>query len=121
MIYLSWGTTGQGRVSILELSRYMRRSKSQMRIEVFSLANENLVDVIEVFSAAGSKKLLVQLSAAGDDFLMSNFDAAIAQYHQHVAETIALINERASEAKYAPRKLTKKQRDAIAAGQKEMF
>lgn len=121
LIYLSWGTVGQGRVSILEMSRYLRRSKTQTKIDLLAIANEGLVDIIELYSDAGAKKHFAQLTEKGDEYLMQNFDAAIAEYHRHVAETILIINQKAAEAQFSPRKLSKKEREAIAAGQKELF
>lgn len=121
LIYLSWGTVGQGRVSFLEMARYLRFSKSTCRKRMFEMADAGMVDVIETFSARGSKKLFVALTDKGQDFLMQNFDAAIAVYHQHVAETISIIQSRHAQSEYAPRKLSKKQREAIEYGQKDMF
>jgi len=121
LIYLSWGTVGQGRVSLLGMSRYLRCSKTHMRNIALKLAQDGLIELIETFTDAGSKKIYMQLSAQGDDFLMQNFDAAIDTYHKHVAETIAVINARAKEASHAPRKMSKKELAQIAAGQKELF
>lgn len=121
LIYLSWGTAGQGRVSILEMARYLRCSKTHMRKVLFGMADDGLVDVIRTLSRKGSEKLLVQLSDVGNAFLMQNFDAAIDTYHQHVADTVEAIKARYLEAEYAPRKLSKKERAALEAGQKEMF
>lgn len=124
LIYLSWGTVGQGRVSFLEMARYLRRSKTQTRNDMFALANEGLVDCVEVFSVNNAKKYFVSLTDKGQDYLMSNFDAAVLQYHQHVAETIAAIKAKQAtggHGEYEIRKLSKKERQAIAAGQKDMF
>lgn len=121
LIYLSWGTAGQGRVSLLEMSRYLRISKTTCRNRMFALANEELVEIVQTFSERGSKKLFVALSDNGQDMLMQNFDAAIAVYHQHVAETLEIIRMRNAEQPLTPRKLSKKEREAIAAGQKDMF
>lgn len=121
LVYLSWGTAGQGRVSFLEMSRYLRCSKTHMRKVAFELADSGFIEVIETRSVAGSRKLYLQLSEAGDDFLMKSFDSAQAAYQEHVARTIEAIKARYQESEYAPKTLTKKQREAIAAGQKEMF
>jgi hypothetical protein len=121
LVYLSWGTAGQGRVSLLEMSRYLRCSKTQMRKTAFRLADDGLLEIVKTITDAGSEKLYLQMSTQGDDFLMLNFDAAIDTYHKHVAETILAINARAKEASHAPRKISKKERAAIEAGQKELF
>jgi hypothetical protein len=121
LVYLSWGTVGQGRVSILELSRYLRISKTEARNRAFKLAQLGHLEIVETFSDRGSKKLYVQLAPQGDDFLMRNFDAAVDTYHQHVAETILIVRQRTRELNYEPRKMSKKEIDQIAAGQKRMF
>lgn len=121
LIYLSWGTVGQGRVSILEMSRYLRISKTEARNRLFEMAKNGLIEIVETYSDKGSKKLYVKLSADGDEFLMRNFDAAIDTYHQHVAETIQIMKERARHVDGTPRKLSKKQIAQIEAGQREMF
>lgn len=121
LIYLSWGTVGQGRISILEMARYLRRSKTQTRKDLFYLADEGLVDVVETHTDKGSVKLYVQLSDTGQEYLMQNFDAAIQRYHIHVYDTILAIKLKYKAGEFTPKKLTKKQREAIAAGQKEML
>lgn len=121
LIYLSWGTEGQGRVSILEMSRYLRLSKTETRSRMFEMAKLDYVEIIETFSAKNSKKLYVQLGEIGQDFLMANFDAAVDAYHLHVRETIEAIAARRKEKFYEPKPLTKKQLAAIEAGQKELF
>ena len=120
LIYLSWGTSGAGRVSFLEMSRYLRRSKSQTKSDMLFLAKSGLVDVVALFSDKGAKKYFVQLSETGEDYLMQNFDAAIDMYHLHVAETILSIQEASKEANYEPRKVSKKELEAINAGQMKM-
>jgi predicted ArsR family transcriptional regulator len=121
LIYLSWGTAGQGRVSFLELSRYLRKSKSGVRLDMANLSDEGLVEVVMTFTFGGGNKYYVSLSDKGQDFLMANFDAARDAYHQHVAETILVIKARAKDGMYEPRKLSKKEVRAIEAGQIGMF
>lgn len=121
LIYLSWGTAGQGRVSILEMARYLRLSKTETRSRMFEMAKHDYVDIIETISNRGSKKLYLQLADAGQDFLMQNYDAAIDAYHLHVAETVEAIKARYKEGEFAPKKLSKKQIAAIEAGQQELF
>lgn len=120
-VYLSWGTAGQGRVSLLDMSRWLRCSKTHIRKVAFGMADEGLLEIVETLSERGSKKLYMQLSDAGNNFLMLNFDSAHAAYHEHIARTIEAMKARYREAEYAPKRLTKKQRDAIEAGQKELF
>lgn len=118
LIYLSWGTVGQGRVSFLEMARYLRRSKTQTKNDLLKLADDGLVEIITLYSDAGAKKYFVQLSSEGDDYLMQNFDAAILQYHEHVAMVIQEIQS--TPRPYEPAKLTKKELKAIASGQMKM-
>jgi len=121
LVYLSWGTVGQGRVSILEMARYLRKSKTATRDNMFQLANEGLLEIIELISDGGQKKYFVQLSSKGDDYLMLNFDAATDAYHHHVAETILAMKAAMNERPFEPRKMTKKELLAIQHGQKNMF
>jgi len=121
LLYLCWGTVGQGRESILAMSRYLRVSKTTMRNWAFLLAEQGLIEIEIFYSDKGSEKLMLSLSEKGEDFLMQRFDAAALVYHEHVARTIELINERSKTALHEPKKLTKKQRDAIVAGQRELF
>lgn len=121
LVYLSWGTAGQGRVSLLEMSRYLRNSKTTMRKIAFALADDGLIDVIETFTDKGSKKLYMQLTETGEAYLMQNFDAAYGQYQVHVAETIEAMKAKYAQGEFVPRKLSKKQRETYIAGQKEMF
>ena len=114
------GTVGQGRVSFLEMSRYLRRSKSQTKKDLLYLANEGLIDVIALFSDAGAKKYYVSLTDVGDEYLMQNFDAAIAEYHLHVAEVINAIRAEVSNAPFTPKRMSKKQISAAQTGQLKM-
>jgi hypothetical protein len=120
MIYLSWGTVGQGRVSFLEMSRYLRRSKTQTKNDLLKLASDGLVDIITLYSDAGAKKHFVQLTSFGDDYLMLNFDAAQLQYHEHVMFVISEIQLAASQAEYVPKRMGKKEIKAIQAGQQKL-
>lgn len=117
MIYLSWGTVGAGRVSFLEMARYLRRSKTQTKNDLLKLASDGLVDVVALYSDAGAKKYFAQLTEKGDEFLMNNFDAAVLQYHEHVAMVIADIQARDNGTEFAPKKMSKKAIEATLAGQ----
>jgi len=122
MLYLEIGGVGQGKVTILKLSRYMRRSKSQMKIDLMPLVESGLVKVFEEYGGGDYKRYQVALSNEGMEYLQLNWDAAMSAYQLHVARTIELINERNS-GKYpnTEKKLSKKQAAAILAGQKELF
>lgn len=120
LIYLSWGTVGQGRVSFLEMSRYLRKSKSGVKNDLIYLASEGLVEIITMISDAGAKKYFVQLSAKGDDYLMQNFEAAMLKYHEHVAMVINEVKEQSKLSTYEPRKMSRKEAKAIASGQQKL-
>jgi len=121
-LYLEIGGVGQGKVTILALSRYMRLSKSAMKNMLVELAEMGLITVTEKFGNNNYKRYEVSLSVDGQEHLDHNWDAAMVEYRRHVAETIAIINERNS-GKYpnTEKKLSKKQAAALLAGQKELF
>lgn len=120
-LYLELGGVGQGKVSILKLSRYMRMSKSSMKKMLIQVERLRYIDVTERYGRNNYKQYEVSLSQFGELYLDDNFASAIEAYRQHVAETIAIINERNS-GKYPEQKpLTKKQKAAKAAGQKELL
>jgi len=120
-LYLELGGVGQGKVTILSLSRYMRLSKSAMKTMLEKVSELGLINVYEEFGGGDYKRYKVSINNAGQQHLDNNWDAAQLQYRQHVAETIALIKE-ANSGKYAPdKKLSKKAQAAILAGQKELF
>lgn len=121
-LYLELGGVGQGKVTILALSRYMRLSKSAMKNMLEKVSEMGLINVYEEFGGGDYKRYKIALNNAGQEHLDANWDAAQAQYQQHVAETIALIKEKNS-GKYvnSDKKLGKKAQAQILAGQRELF
>lgn len=120
-LYLELGSVGQGKVTILVASRYMRLSKSGMKNMLEKVADMGYINVYEEFGGGDYKRYKIALSVKGQEYLDENWDEARAQYHQHVAETIFLIKEKNS-GKYAEyRKLSKKEVAALEAGQKGLF
>lgn len=120
-LYLELGGVGQGKVSILALSRYMRVSKTKMKNDLVTWQDMGLINVYEKFGDGKYKRYLISLSVMGQQHLDENWDAAMIAYRKHVAETIALMKERTS-GKYPPdRKLTKAQLKQVAAGERELF
>jgi len=121
-LYLELGGVGQGKVTILTLSRYMRRSKSQMKIDLVPLAESGLIKVYEEFGGGDYMRYKIALSPQGQEHLDSNWQAAQTAYQLHVAQTIELIKERNS-GKYpnTEKRLSKKQAAQLLAGQKELF
>ena len=120
-LYLELGGVGQGKATILTLSRYMRLSKSAMKTMLEKVSELGLINVYEEYGGGDYKRYKVSINNAGQEYLDNNWNAAQAQYQQHVAETIALIKERNSGKYASDKKLSKKQQAAILAGQKELF
>jgi len=120
-LYLELGGVGQGKVTILALSRYMRLSKSGMKIMLEKVAELGYVNVYEEFGGGDYKRYKVSLSSAGQAYLDDNWQAALDAYHLHVARTVELIKERNSGKYPSDKKLSKKVLAQIAAGQKELF
>jgi len=121
MLYLELGGAGQGKVTILTLSRYMRLSKSAMKTMLEKVSELGLINVYEEFGGGDYKRYKVAINNAGQEYLDNNWQAAQAEYAIHVAQTLALINERNSGKYPSDKKLSKKQQAAILAGQKELF
>lgn len=121
-LYLELGGVGQGKATILALSRYMRLSKSAMKTMLEKVSELGLINVYEEFGGGDYKRYKVALNSAGQEYLDNNWNAAQTEYQRHVAETIMLMKERAS-GKYvnSDKKLSKKQQAQILAGQKELF
>jgi DNA-binding PadR family transcriptional regulator len=121
LLYLELGGVGQGKVTILALSRYMRLSKSGMKDMLEKVSELGLINVYEEFGGGDYKRYKVSINNAGQAHLDNNWEAAQAQYQVHVAETLALINERNSGKYSTDKKLSKKAQAAILAGQRELF
>lgn len=121
-LYLEIGGAGQGKATILTLSRYMRRSKSQMKIDLMPLVESGFIKVYEEYGGGDYKRYKVALSAQGEQHLYDNWDAAMSAYQLHVAQTIELIKER-NLGKYpnTEKRVSKKQAAALLAGQKELL
>lgn len=120
-LYLELGGAGQGKATILALSRYMRMSKTAMRDMLITVDKLGYINVYEEFGKGNYKVYKVALNNAGQDFLDDNWEAVQVEYKRHVAETIMLVNERNSGKYPSGKKLSKKQQAAILAGQKELF
>jgi hypothetical protein len=120
-LYLELGGVGQGKVTILALSRYMRLSKSGMKNMLEKVAKLGYINVYEEFGGGDYKRYKVALNNAGQAFLDENWDAAQGAYKLHVARTLELIAERNSGKYPSDKKLSKKLQAQILAGQKELF
>jgi len=114
MLYLELGGVGQGKITILALSRYMRMSKSSMKDMLEKVSELGLINVYEEFGAGDYKRYKIALNNAGQAHLDENWKAAQVEYRRHVSETIELMKERNSGKYPSDKKLSKKQ-------QKDLF
>lgn len=121
MLYLELGGVGQGKVTILKLSRYMRVSKSGMKLFLEKVNELGYINVYEVSGAGNYMVYKASINNAGQAYLDANWDAAREAYHKHVAETVAIINMRASGQLPSGKKMSKKAVQQLLAGQKELF
>jgi hypothetical protein len=121
MLYLELGGVGQGKVTILAISRYMRLSKTAMKEMLEKVAEIGLINVYEEYGNGNYKRYKVSINHAGQDYLNENWDAAMIEYQRHVAETVELMRERNSGKYPTDKKLSKKAQAQILAGQKELF
>lgn len=121
LLYLELGGVGQGKVTILTLARWMRMSKTSMKEMLKKVDELGYINVYEDIGAGNYRRYRVAINNAGQAYLDDNWDAAQAEYHLHVAETMMLINERARGASTSGKKLSKKAQAQLLAGQKELF
>lgn len=120
-LYLELGGVGQGKVTILALSRYMRMSKSAMKTMLEKVHALGYINVYEEYGGGDYKRYKVSLNSNGQAYLDDNWEATMTAYHEHVARTIELIKERNSGKYPSGKKMSKKQADQLLAGQKELF
>lgn len=121
MLYLELGGVGQGKVTILGMSRYMRMSKSGMRDMLEKVADLGYINVYEEYGGGDYKRYKVALNNAGQAHLDENWDAAQVEYRRHVAETLQVISERNS-GKYlnTEKRVSKKAAKQALVGQLKM-
>lgn len=120
-IDLTFGSVGQGRVSLADLARWFRVSKPTVKRFMDKMVEDGLVEEHHISAKKGHGFIIkYSQTVAGKDYLDNHFDAAYELYRIHVAHVLAAIEAARNEAPEY-RKLTKKERAAIEAGQKELF
>lgn len=118
-VYLSSGAVGRGKVSILDIARWMRTTKPTVKKRLDEMVGKGLLTVDVQYSNGKAYRWLYGLSAAGQEYLDSVRDEAYGAYRIHVAKTIQAIKASTNAVEIAP--LTKKQARAEKHGQKRMF
>jgi DNA-binding PadR family transcriptional regulator len=120
-IDLTFGSVGQGRVSRNDLARWFRVSKPTVTKFMDKMADDGLVEIIQVSSKRGLQfEIKYAMTADGKSHLDNHYVAAYDLYHIQVAKILAAIElGKNEEPEY--RKITAKERRQLEAGQKELL
>lgn len=118
-VYLSSGASGAGRVSILDIARWMRTTKPTVKKRLDEMVEKELLECDTVYSNGKPYKWKYSMTDLGQEYLDSVRDEAYHAYRIHVAKTIQAIKASGNPTEIAP--LTKRQARAEKAGQKRMF
>lgn len=118
-IYLSVGAEGKGRVSILDIARWMRTTKPTVKKRLDKLVKLGYLDNFIQYSNGKPYKWAYSMTDAGEKYLDSVGHEAYQAYKVHVAKTIEAIKASSKSTEIAP--VTKKQAKQEANGQKRMF
>lgn len=118
-VYLSIGASGAGRVSILDIARWMRTTKPTVKKRLDGMVDLSLLSCDIQYSNGKAYRWLYGLTDAGQLYLDSVRDEAYDAYRIHVAKTIEAI--KASGNPTESMTYTKRQARAEKAGQKRMF
>lgn len=120
-IDLTFGSVGQGRVSIGDLARWFRVSKPTVKRFMDKMCNDGLVHGYRISAKKGHGFIIkYSQTVKGKQWLDDHYEAAYELYRIHVAHVLAAIEaEKHETPEY--RKLSAKERRAIEAGQKEAF
>ena len=120
-IDLTYGSVGQGRVSLSDLARWHRVSKPTVEKFMQQMLAEELVERHEISAKRGHGFIIkYSLTVKGKQVLDDNYDAAYELYRVHIAHILAAIEASRNDAPEY-RKITKREREAIEAGQRELF
>jgi predicted ArsR family transcriptional regulator len=117
--YLAIGTVGQGRVSILDVARWMRTTKPTVKKRLDTLVEKEYLECKIRYSNGKPYQWLYSLTPSGQEYLDSVHQEAYYAYRIHVAKTIEAIKASKKQAETLPP--TNKQIAAEKAGQKRMF
>jgi len=119
-IDLTYGSVGQGRVSVNDLARWFRVSKPTVVKFVAKMIENGLVTQHRISAKTGHGFILkYSMTVAGKTHLDDHYDAAYALYRVEVAKILAAILQKNVEDEYWS--LTPKEKRQIEAGQKELF
>jgi predicted ArsR family transcriptional regulator len=106
-------------VSILDVARWMRVSKTTMKKELDKMVEDGLLGKQEHWKNGRAYRWDYWLTDVGQDYLDNHSEAAYQAYRLHVAKTIEAIKRQEMPAEPMP--MSKKNVAAEKAGQKRMF
>jgi len=119
-IDLTFGSVGQGRVSVSDLARWFRVSKPTVVKYVAKMIEAGLVVQHRISAKTGNGFIIkYSMTHAGKELLDNHYDAAYDLYRIQVAKILAAIEADKEPTEY--RKLSAKEKVQIEAGQKELF
>jgi len=119
-IDLTFGSVGQGRVSVSDLARWFRVSKPTVVQFVAKIIESGLVNQHRISAKTGNGFILkYSMTVAGKTHLDDHYDAAYELYRIQVARVLAAIEVGKDEPEY--RRITAAERRAIEDGQKELL
>lgn len=118
-VYLAIGTAGEGRVSILDVARWMRTTKPTVKKRLDMLVEKEYLSCVIRHSNGKPYQWHYSITPQGQEYLDSVHQEAYHAYRIHVANTIEAI--KASNASTETLPSTKRQIRAENAGQKRMF
>lgn len=118
-VYLSSGAAGRGKVSILDIARWMRTTKPTVKKRLDALVQIGYLDNFIKYSNGKPYRWSYEMTDKGQEYLDSVFDEAYQAYKIHVAKTIEAIKASNKATEIAP--VTKKQAKQEANGQKRML
>jgi len=119
-IDLTFGSAGEGRVSVSDLARWFRVSKPTVVKFVAKMIENGLVNQHRISAKTGNGFILkYSMTVQGKAHLDDHYEAAYELYRIQVAKILAAIEADKEPAEY--RKLSAKEKRQLEAGQKEMF
>lgn len=118
-VYLSIGASGAGRVSILDIARWMRTTKPTVKKRLDAMVDLGLLSVDVYHSNGKPYKWLYGITEKGQVYLDSVRDEAYGAYRIHVAKIIEAIKAGSNPTEFQP--LTKRQARQEKAGQKKLL
>lgn len=118
-LYLAIGTAGEGRVSILDVARWMRTTKPTVKKRLDTLVEKGYLKCAIRYSNGKPYQWQYSITAQGQGYLDSVHQEAYHAYRIHVTNTIEAIKASNKSTETLPS--TKRQVAAEKAGQERMF